>query len=184
GLGYDTYYNLPTNIWVKQGGGFGTRNGLLIAPGTGMMVVHTNPSETNELLAIGDLRYNDFRRPLKRGSNGLNFMDLGYPFDASPASLNMTVANGFVSSSTPNVATQIQNWLGDTTPNSEGWTTNFLLTGTSWRTQGTLTQITTNSLLFEHCRSNFVLVQINNLGWTHALPWLTAPWVQPAQPTP
>ncbi len=179
GVGYDIYYNLSSNIWVKQGDGFDSRNSQVIAPGIGMMIVHTNLGDTNELLTVGDLRYNDFRRPLKLGARGLNFMDLGYPFAASPASLNMTEANGFVRFSSPNAATQIQNWLGDTTPNTQGWTTNFLLLPTSWHTQGNLTQNTTNALLFKDCRSNFVLVRKDNLSWTHPLPWILAPWVQP-----
>ena len=109
----------------------------------------------------------------------MNFTALGFPFNESPASLNMTVANGFVKSSSPNSATQIQTWMGDAVPNSEGWTTNFLLTDTSWRTQGNLTLDTTNTFLFRECRSTFVLVRQDNLSWMRALPWLPAPWVQP-----
>jgi uncharacterized repeat protein (TIGR01451 family) len=179
GSGYDTYYNLSVTTWAKQGSGFTNRGGLVIAPGTGMMVVHSNPADTNELLEVGDLRYNDFRRPLRQGSNGLNFMDLGHPFSQSPASLNMIESNGFVRASSPNAATQIQNWNGDSTPNTQGWTTNFLLTATGWRTQGNTILNTSNDLLFRECRSNFVLVRQDNLAWTHLLPWLPAPWVQP-----
>ncbi len=180
GTGYDIYFNRSTNVWVLQGSGnFNSRNGLIIAPGVGMMVAHANPADTNELLAIGDLRYNNFRRPLLKGVNGLNFLAMGFPFDASPASLGMNASNGFVRSSSPGSATQIQNWLGDSTPNITGWTINFLRTSTAWYTQGNLSQITTESLLFKHCRSNFVLVQQNKLDWNHVLPWLPAPWIQP-----
>ncbi|MBT8044477.1 MAG: hypothetical protein KJO79_05950, partial [Verrucomicrobiae bacterium] len=177
---YDTYYNLSNLTWVMQGGGFTSRNGLVIAPGTGMMVVHANPNDVNEMLAFGDLRYNDFKKPLRMGSKGLNFMALGYPFDASPASLGMEESNGFVRASSPGSATQILDWLGDTTTNTTGWGTNFLLTSTVWYTQGDLSQQSTHLPLFRACRSTFVLVRQDNLAWTHALPWQTAPWVQPA----
>ena len=180
GTGYDTYYNLFTNFWVKQGAGFSSQNPLIIAPGTGMMVVHANPTDLNELLSLGELRYNDFRRPVKLGTTGLNFMALGYPFDASPASLDMTTGNGFIASSTVGSASQTLNWIADTTINAVGWTSNFYHSDGNWRTQGTPDNITSDSPLFSHCRSAHVKVQADQLEWTHLLPWNPAPWVQPA----
>jgi hypothetical protein len=180
GTGYTTYYNYSSGVWVRQGGGFTSRNALVIAPGTGMMVVHAGPADTNELLAIGDLRYNDFRRPVALGTTGLNFTALGHPFDATPASLGMMEADGFVSNDSPGSATQILNWLGDTTANANGWTTSFLYTPTSWRRVGNLSQVMNNATLFRHCRATHVDVQVDNPDWTHQLPWLPAPWTQPA----
>ncbi|MCF7675022.1 MAG: hypothetical protein K9M97_06745, partial [Akkermansiaceae bacterium] len=183
GTGYTTYYNLSNGTWVRQGGGYSSRNGLVIAPGTGMLVVHADPDDSNEMLAIGDLRYHDFHRPVKLGTTGLNFTSLGYPFDASPASLVMTIPNGFVAAPSVGSATQILNWAGDMVVNAPGWTTNFLLPiGASgdWRTQGDIGNITTNAPLFRHCRSAHVAVQVDHLDWTHPRPWSPAPWVQPA----
>lgn len=181
--GYTTYFDFPTNVWVKQGAGFGSQNGLIVPPGTGMMVVHANPNDVNEMLQFGDLRYNDFKRPLYLGSTGLNFTALGYPFDATPNQLNMTIPNGFIASSTVGSSTQILNWSGDTVVNSTGWTTNYLLpfsANGSWRTQGNLTNSTNNSFLFKHARATHVDVQQDKTDWTHIRPWDPAPWVQPA----
>ena len=182
GSGYDTYFNLSLGgTWAKQGAGFGSQNGLVISPGTGMLVVHANPADTNEMLAFGDLRYNDFRRPVKLGTSGLNLTALGFPFDESPGSLNMTVANGFLSAVSPGSSTQILNWVGDTVPNTTGWSTNFQLFAGDWRTQGNVAVSTTNSPLFRHSRAAHVDVQVDQLNWTHTLPWNAVPWVQPAQ---
>jgi uncharacterized repeat protein (TIGR01451 family) len=182
GSGYTTYFNFSTGVWVRQGSGFGSQNGLIVAPGTGMLVVHASPAKTNAILEIGDLRYNNFRRPLALGSTGLNFMALGYPFDSTPAQLSMTIPNGFIANAATGSASQILNWVGDTTPNTSGWTTNYLLptdASGSWRTQGNLGNITTTSPLFRYNRSAHVDVQVGKANWFHPRPWDPAPWYQP-----
>jgi hypothetical protein len=179
GTGYETYYNLSLGRWVRQGLGFDSQDGFIIAPGVGMLVLHANPADTNEILEIGEVRYNDFRRPVALGTTGLNFASLGFPVDASPASLGMTVENGFVAATSVGNSTQILNWVGDTSFNVPGWATNFQLFSSNWRTQGALATVTTNAPLFRRSRANQVDVQANQLDWTHPLPWDPAPWVQP-----
>jgi hypothetical protein len=180
GTGYNTYWNNDvTGTWVQQGAGLTSRDSTVIPPGVAVFVVHANTNGSNTMLQVGDVRYNDFVRPLVRGSTGLNFVANGYSLDATPAALGMTEGNGFISGSSVGSATQILNWNGDTTVNATGFATNFLLDlDGSWRSQGTLAN-TTNVGLFRHCRGTIVKVLADNLNWKHARPWNPQPWVQP-----
>lgn len=189
GTGYTTYFNLNlTGAWARQGASFASQNGLIIAPGTGMLVVHAAPNDVNEILQFGDLRYNDFRRPLALGTTGLNFTSLGFPFDNTPAGLDMTIPNGFVGSTAAGSSSQILNLAGDTVVNTTGWTTSFLLSlGGDWRSQQNVAVITSNSPLFRIARAAQVDVQQDKLDWKHILPWDVTPWSQPpaaAAPSP
>ncbi len=179
GAGYDTYFDFPNNTWVRQGAGFTSRNSKVIPPGEAVFVVHATPADTNAMLQIGEVRYNDFVRPLTEGATGQNFVALGFPLHDTPAGLSMNATNGFPSSSTPGSATQILNWVGDNAAGTTGFTTNFELANGAWRTQGNLSNNTTNSELFLRDRGTFVDVQNDKTDWTHVLPWNPAPWVQP-----
>ncbi|MES2709712.1 MAG: hypothetical protein V4726_24145 [Verrucomicrobiota bacterium] len=180
GTGFDVNFNR------QGGGGFwsgtgGNVNNKVIAPGVGVFVVHAVTNDSNVQLQIGDVRYNDFKRPLTlpAGTTGLNLVAQGYPMDASPSGLLMTTSNVFTGSNTSGSATQIQLWDGDSTVNAAGYNINILRSNNTWRSITPSADVTLTSL-FKADRSAFVLVRQANAAWTHSLLWNPAPWIQPA----
>jgi hypothetical protein len=187
GTGYDTYFKFAAGaIWVRQGFGVTSQDGLVVPSGTGMMVTHADPTSTSEILALGAVRYNDFRRPVVLGQTGLNFVSQGYPLDASPGSLAMNTGNGFAASGLLTQAAQILTWRGDSTVNATGWTTYFQLLDDRWFRVGAVNPggpDETDTRLMLYDSAVLIDVQSDQLNWKHTMPWDPSPWFQAPVPT-
>jgi hypothetical protein len=158
----------------------GNQSNTVIPPGVAVFVVHASENAVNTQLQIGDVRYNDFVRPLSAAGSRLNFVAQGYPLDATPSVLNMTTANGFTGKFSAGSASQIQDWIADTTLNATGYSVSYLLPGSSGWTQSGVGGSVTDNTLFQHDRGAFVLVTADKNNWTHPQRWSPLPWVQPA----
>jgi len=121
---YDDGINPP--YWVVTGDNtFADQGAAVLPPGQGMFF-NNNTSPTS-LLAYGEVRENDFIRPLVAGND---LVGAGYPVDQSAAAAGgreMTLANGFFGSRNFKTADSFFIWRGDTTPNAIGYDTYFLL---------------------------------------------------------
>lgn len=133
--GYATYYlcsdgETGASEWRKVGR-FGNWNETIIPPATGLFV-DRNVDAPVEFVVAGTVRTNDFVLPL---TTGYNFIASPYPTSATPVSLQMNSANGFVAAKGAASADQIVRF------NGTAYETYFLQTGTSgdqeeWRKSG------------------------------------------------
>ncbi len=119
-------YNDGTNParWVKTGDNtYADQGASVIPPGQGLFF--NNRTAATSLLAYGEVRANDFVRPLAPGSN---LIAGGYPADQSPtatAGREMTAAAGFFGSRDIATADTFYVWDGDTTPGASGYSSYF-----------------------------------------------------------
>jgi hypothetical protein len=191
GVGYDTYFNQAIGgSWVRQGAGFGSRNGEPVPPGTGMMVVRASDDDTDSILAIGTVRENAFRLPVEAGSTGFNFISNGfpYPYAFNVFGLNINEGNGFPANPNLSLATQVLIWKGDADPAATGWTTFFQAGNFDWREVGNPGSFAAFNQLFQPNRAAHVKVPVDVPEWTHPKPWgnfsFPPAWQQPAVDRP
>ncbi|MES2440976.1 MAG: SdrD B-like domain-containing protein [Verrucomicrobiota bacterium] len=120
---YDDGITAPR--WVKTGDNtYSDQAATVLPPGQG--VFFNNRAAATSILSYGEVRENDFIRPLAAGSN---LIAGGYPIDQSPAAANgraMTVVRGFFGSRDIATADSIYIWKGDTTAGDSSYTTYFL----------------------------------------------------------
>jgi hypothetical protein len=121
GTTWETYWLNQTaarHQWVLSGDAtLAYRDNQIIPPGTGVMAKILSLPKTMTL--TGHVRLTPFRRLLKAGHN---FLALPRPIDATPNQLGLTVQGGFIPSSRPTMADQLQLWSGD----SQLGTTNYI----------------------------------------------------------
>ncbi len=121
------YNDAGNHRWVRTGHGFADQGGAVIAPGWGTFF--NNRTAAASLLAYGEVRANDFRRPFDTGNN---LVGGGYPLDQSPAGPNgraMTLAAGLFGSRDFKTADTIFLWNKDADAAAAGYGTYFLLNG-------------------------------------------------------
>jgi hypothetical protein len=179
GNGYHTYWNFSiAGYWTETGSDQG---GTILAPGHGVFIVKSDPDAPRAVLQIGEVRYNDFIRPLRATGSGLELATPGYPFGAAPAALGMSTAKGFIGSASPGSSTQVQQWQGDSVINANGYDVGFLHASDIWLGSGTsgTPAVINQSELFRAGRGTFVKVVVPKIDWTHPMPWVPAPWSQP-----
>lgn len=120
------YANGGSPAWVESGDVTLTnRAGVVVAPGQGLVV--NNRTAATTLLAYGEVRTNDFIRPL---NNSFNLVGGGYPINQSPNGSGgraMSKANGFYGHTDFKQADSIFSWRLDTNPSGVGWDNTFLL---------------------------------------------------------
>ena len=112
--------------WVKTGDNTYSDQGVsILAPGQGMFF--NNRSNPASILAYGEVRPNDFIRPLALGNN---LIGGGYPLDQSPTgvgSREMTLAATFFGSRDFATADSVFIWKPDAVIGSTGYETHYLL---------------------------------------------------------
>jgi hypothetical protein len=159
---WGTYYLLdarpgaPTFYYWSLPGGVVNHDGLVIAPGTGVMGKHRTTTDNDTFTQVGEVRMNQFRMRVPAGTS---LSSGGYPLDDSPNSRAHTIANGFFGSVSASASDQIQLWNGDTTPNSPGYGVYWLLNGNAsnqfWRPTATFSNENNNTFL-KAGRSQFI----------------------------
>ncbi len=119
-----------TPRWVDAAdAGNANMGATVIPPGQGMFFNNRHAAKT--LLAYGEVRDNDFIRPHAAGSN---LVGGGYPIDQSAngaAGRAINTGAGFTGTRDFKTADSIFVWKADTTPAALGYTTYYLLDGTS-----------------------------------------------------
>jgi uncharacterized repeat protein (TIGR01451 family) len=120
--------NPATARWVKVGDNtLANQGGLVVAPGQGMFLNSRNT--VGSILAYGEVRENDFRRPLQAGPN---LVGGGYPIDQSlngTGGRNMNLAANYDGDRDFKKADRVMIWQQDTNPAGGGYDTYFLLDG-------------------------------------------------------
>lgn len=108
--------------WVKTGdSNYADQSAAVLAPGQGLFV---NKRQTaTSILAYGEVRRNDFVRPLAAGSN---LVGGGYPLDQSATSRAMVAGGGFFGSRDFATADSFFVWKADVTIGENGYSTYFL----------------------------------------------------------
>ena len=114
--------------WVDAAdAGMADMGGTIIPPGQGMLF--NNQTAATSLLSYGEVRTNDFVRPLAIGHS---LVGGGYPLDQSAAGINgrdMTLAAGFFGSRDFKTADSFFVWKGDAVAGSSGYDHYFLIDG-------------------------------------------------------
>ena len=124
-----------TSYWLNENGGspewhkvgYGTpadQGGSVLPPGQGIFI--NCRQSTGSILTHGEVRENDFRRPLEPNAN---LVGGGYPLDQSAAGRAMTISAGFKGERNFKLADQFLRWKGDTIADANGYDTWFLLDG-------------------------------------------------------
>jgi uncharacterized repeat protein (TIGR01451 family) len=109
--------------WVKQGDiNLVDQSGLCLDPCAGMFINRRGAPLT--MLQGGVVRDTKFACPLIKG---YNLLGSGYPVAQSPASRQLTIANGFAGSNRRNLADQIVEWGGDTVIGHQCYYTCYLV---------------------------------------------------------
>ncbi len=120
---YDDGVSAP--IWVKTGDNtFADQGATVIPPGQGLFF--NNRTALTSILAYGEVRPNNFIRPLSAGSN---LIAGGYPLDQSATGLGsreMTSLAGFFGSRDIATADTFYIWRGDEIIGSSGYDSYFL----------------------------------------------------------
>ncbi len=108
--------------WVKTGDStYADQSAAVLPPGQGLFV---NKRQTAiAILAYGEVRANDFIRPLAAGSN---LVGGGYPLDQSAAGRAMVASGGFFGSRDFATADSFFVWKADATIGENGYSTYFL----------------------------------------------------------
>ncbi len=123
---YWLYDNGGSPKWVKIGdGGMSDQSGTVIPPGQGCFVLRRNTATA--MLAIGEVRPNDFIHPLLTGSN---LVGGGYPIAQSTngtGGRKMNLTTGFFGSRDSKTADSVFIWKGDSVPGTSGYDTYYLL---------------------------------------------------------
>ncbi|MEM7386896.1 MAG: hypothetical protein AAF514_18305, partial [Verrucomicrobiota bacterium] len=123
--GYDVYSPIEAPgyyQWSKVGDSNLERRGdTVIAPGQGLFFKRAGEAPVS-LLVTGNVRENAFIQRLKAGNN---LVAEPFPLPASPDSRNLSTNNGFLKSTDPASADQIQIWQDD----GSGYQGYFLLGG-------------------------------------------------------
>ena len=119
------YDDLGTPRWVDiADSGMADQAGIILAPGQGMFF--NNRTAVTSILAYGEVRSNDFVRPLPVG-NAL--VGGGYPVDQTPIARTMTVAGGFFGGTDFKYADSIFVWRKDANATANGYDTYYLVNG-------------------------------------------------------
>jgi hypothetical protein len=172
------YDDSGNHRWVRSGSGFADQGGTVIPPGWGSFF--NNRTAVTSLLAYGEVRANDFRRPLDTGNN---LVGGGYPIDQSAAGTNgraMTLAAGFFGSRDFKTADTIFLWNKDANAAASGYATYFLLNGApvfpgllNWAKVGDNTAASRDAeiLLLEN-RAVFVRSKNGLNSYTSPSPWV------------
>ncbi|MEP2774555.1 MAG: SdrD B-like domain-containing protein [Luteolibacter sp.] len=116
-----------TPRWVDNFNTQVDQGDLILQPGQGLFLNNRNSPRT--LLSYGEVRTNDFIRPLATGSN---LVSGGYPLSQSAnltGSRAMSVASGFFGSKDFKTADSFFIWKGDTTEGLSTYDTYYLLNG-------------------------------------------------------
>jgi large repetitive protein len=124
---YDENDADPATVrWVDAAdAGMASQGSAIIPPGQGMFF--NNRHSATSILAYGEIRPNDFIRPLAAGSN---LVGGGYPLDQSAAGTAgraMNLAAGFFGSMDFKTADAFYVWNADATIGAGGYNTYFLL---------------------------------------------------------
>jgi len=166
---YWLYANGGQPKWVKVGDGtLADQASTVIASGHGMFV--TKRSIGAPLLACGEVRANNFIRPL---CAGLNLVGGGYPVIQSATgtgSRQMDVVHGFFGSTDPATADMFSVWIGDATQGASGYDSYYLYnpgTAGKWVKMGDASLAPHDAeLLFLGDRSVLVRVKNDVHGYT------------------
>ncbi|MES2477264.1 MAG: carboxypeptidase regulatory-like domain-containing protein [Verrucomicrobiota bacterium] len=164
--------------WVRSGdNSYTNRDGMVIPPGQGLFF--NNRSVATSLLAYGEVRSNDFVRPLAVGSN---LLAGGYPIDQSAAAnggRNMIPGQGFFGSRDIATADTFYAWRGDSTLGATGYDSWFLNDNAprlphvvKWVKIGDASLTSRNAeLLLLGNRSVFLRSSSGSAGYTAPAPW-------------
>ncbi|RYF41330.1 MAG: hypothetical protein EOO38_20820 [Cytophagaceae bacterium] len=148
----------------------------VLPPGYG--VFFNNRTAVTSILAYGEVRANNFVRPLDPGSN---LVASGYPVDQSPLGVSgreMTRAQGFFGSRDFATADSILLWNGDAIAGANGYSTYFLSynsargTPAKWVKAGDSSLLARDSEKVMHGnRSVFISSKNGITGYTVPKPW-------------
>jgi hypothetical protein len=175
---YWLYNDGGTPRWVDANdGGLANKGGTIIPPGQGLFF--DNVTGATSLLAYGEVRENNFRRPLGQGSN---LVGGGYPVDQSATGLGsreMTLANAFDGTLDFKTADSFYVWQGDATPGVGIYDTYYLLNGAPvnpalvrWIKVGDASALPRDGeLLMLENRAVFTRAAANNPGYGYLAPW-------------
>jgi hypothetical protein len=170
--------NPATARWVKVGDNtLADQGGLVVPPGQGMFLNSRNT--ISSMLAYGEVRENDFRRPLQTGPN---LVGGGYPLDQSlngTGGRNMNLTAGFDGDRDFKKADRVMIWQQDTNPLAGGYDTFFLLDGSPvqpalvrWVKVGDVTiQVRDSTTLFPGDRAAFYQMMGALPGDIDPAPW-------------
>ncbi len=171
-----------TSRWVRVADDpMSDQGGVVIPPGQGMFVIKRNNAVT--LLSCGEIRTNDFIRPLRPGIES-NLVGAGYPLDQAfrgtgSRQMNLAAAPtpGFFGSRDFKTADTVLLWKADATAVGTGYDTYYLLSNASppalkWVKVGDAALLGRDSeVLFKKNRA--VFVRSKNAYPNHRI---TAPW--------
>ena len=166
--------------WVKVGDGtMADQAGVVSPPGQGMFVIKRGAATS--ILSYGEVRTNDFIRPLAAGNT---LVGGGFPIDQSPNNPSaidreMNPGVGFFGSRDFKTADSIMVWNGDTTPGNNGYSTYYLLDNSprlpavlKWVKQTDVTQISRDAeLLMQGDRSVFIRTNSALPSYVMPNPW-------------
>jgi hypothetical protein len=171
---YWLYDDNGTPRWVKDGT-LADQGDAVLPPGQG--IFFNNRQTTGSILAWGEIRANDFIRPLAKGAS---LVGGGYPLDQSAMSGRaLTLAQGFFGSRDFKKADRFYVWKGDAVTAATGYDGYFLLNGApvqpaliQWTKTGDVTIQSHNAdLLFQGDRA--VFMDLANPVFTYEMP---TPW--------
>ena len=127
---YWLYSNGGSPMWIKAGADSTINQGAtVIAPGQG--VFFNNRHVATSMLSYGEVRANDFVRPLAAGNN---LVGGGYPLSQSANGTGgraMNIATGFFASRDFKAADSIHIWKADTQINAPGYDGYYLVDATA-----------------------------------------------------
>ncbi|MEI8084411.1 MAG: hypothetical protein WCI74_21435, partial [Actinomycetes bacterium] len=179
---WTTYWlkNTLPPIWVVYPNNTLDQASSVISPGEGMFVNIRNPA--TPILAYGEVRENDFVRPL---GAGYNLVGGGYPLAQSA---NGTVGRamskagaGFFGSLSFKTADSFSIWLGDATAGANGYDTYYLLDRPTksqlwWVQIGDAGLVDKDAVeLFTGDGAAFIRVASELRGYTMPCPWSANP---------
>ena len=179
GTGFDIYYNNLVGNWTKTDDrSYG--NDVIIPPGVGVFVEHAEEDSVNVELRVGEVRYNDFVRPLSSDDTGLNHIAMGYPVDCTPDMLSMTSSDGTASEFSKEGSHRIKKW-DESSEGQRGSYTTYSHSSSSdkWFSDDE-NQDSSGETLFGRGRSPFIEVSSDISEWKHSMPYNNGGWVQPA----
>jgi hypothetical protein len=173
---YWLYDDAGTPRWVNDVS-LADRGDTVLPPGQGIFL--NKRGTTGVILAHGEVRANDFMRPL---SAGANLVGGGYPLDQSatgPGGRSMTPAQGFSGSRNFKQADRFLIWNGDAAVPAAGYASYFLLDGTPvqpglvhWARVGDVNFLPQGDApLFPGHRSAFVEVAADRHSYLTPSPW-------------
>ncbi len=161
--------------WVKTGDNtYADQGTAVLAPGQGLFF--NNQTAVRSILTYGEVRENNFIRPLSIGSN---LVGGGYPLDQSATGRALTTANGFFGSRDIATADTFYLWNGDSTVGATGYTSYFLNNNAprtpsviKWAKVGDVTLTARDSeILLLGNRSALVRSKNGLNGYTATKPW-------------